>query len=284
MRRISHILVTILISASVFGAVQVANGVSGTTDKIYACSSNKTGAISKVSSKVVKCAKGSNLIKWNIEGVQGLQGLQGEQGLRGAAGMNSASLLNDQGQAPGTPVPAAIDFFSFDGSGFSQAGLGAAASVLRNGLVWGVRLTDGKFGAITSQNLEATFCSADLPGNTCASAIFYSGLNCTGTQFFIFELNDYGLGFVPYSDNSVYAIRSVVDPRLSYYSTLSQAKSPPTFRSAFIENGAPFQCLSGIDYDNDLYYPKSLSGHTITYEVGPALQPPADFGALHWAN
>jgi hypothetical protein len=55
----------------------------------YACLTKKTGAVKVINYPKVKCAKGTQLIKWSQQGPAGPQGPQGAQGPAGASGSSN---------------------------------------------------------------------------------------------------------------------------------------------------------------------------------------------------
>lgn len=97
--------------AAAAGAVATAaliGGVSlavGSTTPLYACVTNRTGAVRMVSATTT-CARTENKITWNVEGPQGPAGAAGAQGVAGPVGPQG-----EPGPAgpQGEPGPAAGD-------------------------------------------------------------------------------------------------------------------------------------------------------------------------------
>ena len=86
MKRFGAFATGIFLSAFIFGAVGGANGAGSTSSTMYGCANVKTGAVSSVSTKSISCVKGTSLIQWSIQGIQGAPGLQGVQGAPGLQG------------------------------------------------------------------------------------------------------------------------------------------------------------------------------------------------------
>lgn len=139
---------------------------------IFSCLSS-SGTLTKVSTKALKCPKGSTSLSWNQSGSAGSQGLQGPQGLQGIQGAQGAP------GSPGQAAPSAevtVDYSVNDG--FRQS-----AKTSFNGkflkinealwpLVWGSGAFIPDFGVFRTAfpNTEESF-----------STFAYSRLSCSGT-------------------------------------------------------------------------------------------------------
>jgi hypothetical protein len=83
---IAAMLVALVVTA---GAVQMSSA-AGSSSKVSACASKKTGAMRYVTS-TSKCKTTESKLVWNAAGVQGSQGIQGIQGVQGVPGENGSN-------------------------------------------------------------------------------------------------------------------------------------------------------------------------------------------------
>lgn len=83
---------------------------------VFACLSSKAGTLSKVSTKALKCPKGTTLISWNQVGQTGRSGIQGPQGIQGPIGLSGGPGAKGEQGIPGVRGERGLQGMSGDGS------------------------------------------------------------------------------------------------------------------------------------------------------------------------
>jgi len=161
------------------GGLGLAAAAPAKTVTIYACLS-KTGSLSKVGLKSIKCPKGNTLLTWGQSGPKGAQGLQGPQGLQGVPG--AKGVQGDQGLqgkqgTNGLSAPSAESTIFYTQDGIDKSGTTSSNGKFLSidGSLWPL-----VWGSGTSLPEIGGFNTAFSGGET-IEVLAFPGFGCSGS-------------------------------------------------------------------------------------------------------
>jgi len=186
----------LLITGFAAGSVAVSFAAPTPTPvTFYACASNSTGELTRISTNPPKltCGKTNKLVSWNSVGPRGAQGAQGVQGARGPAGsqgpQGAQGMPGQQGARGEQGTPAT----SLSGIKFAKGYVIMPGAVLTTADLSGADLTgadltgadlywaDLRRADMTGANLTgARLGNANMTGATCPNGLLngVEGSNC----------------------------------------------------------------------------------------------------------